>query len=48
MLGLAGDITMPLSAKDPAHVARDTAKDPKNSMAKPNLIFSMRAPSGEE
>jgi hypothetical protein len=38
-VGLAGFMTMPLSARDPAHVVRDTAKDPKRNIAKTNLIF---------
>jgi hypothetical protein len=41
MLGLVGVTTTPLSAKDPAHVVRDIAKDPKNNLAK-FLIFFMR------
>jgi hypothetical protein len=48
MLGLAGVTTMPLSAKDPAHVVRDTAKDPRKIIAKTNLIFFMRIPPGKE
>ena len=43
-LGLAGFTTMPLSAKFPAHVVRDTAKDPKRNIAKTNLIFFMNIP----
>jgi hypothetical protein len=48
MLGLAGVTTMPLSAKDPAQVVRETAKDPRKNMAKTNLIFSMTIPLGKE
>jgi hypothetical protein len=44
MLGLAGFTTMPLSAKGPAHVVRDTAQDPKKNIAKTNLIFFMNIP----
>jgi hypothetical protein len=44
MLGLAGFTTMPLSAKGPAHVVRDTAKDPRKNIAKTNLIFFMNIP----
>jgi hypothetical protein len=48
MLGLAGVTTTPLSAKDPAHVVRDTAKDPRKNIAKTNLIFFMSIPPGKE
>jgi hypothetical protein len=48
MLGFAGVTTTPLSAKDPAHVIRNTAKDPKNNIDKTNLIFFMRTPPGKE
>jgi hypothetical protein len=43
-VGLAGATTMPLSAKDPAHVVRDIAKDPKKNIVKTNLIFFMNIP----
>ena len=48
MIGLAGVTTMPLSPKDPAQVIRDTAKDPRNNIAKTNLIFFMRIPPRKE
>jgi hypothetical protein len=44
MCGLAGVITMPLSAKGPAQVVRDTTKEPRNNIAKTNLIFFMGTP----
>ena len=42
--GLAGFTTMPLSFIDPAHVVRETAKDPRNNMVRKDLIFFMRIP----
>lgn len=42
--GLGGFTTMPLSFIVPAHVVRDTAKDPRNNMVKKDLIFFMRTP----
>jgi len=47
MLGLFGDIIMPLSPKDPAQVITDTAKNPKTSIDKPSLNPFMRAPPGK-
>ncbi len=43
-IGLAGFTTMPLSAKSPAHVVRDTARDPKKIIARTNLIFLINIP----
>jgi hypothetical protein len=43
-VGLVGEITMPLSFREPAHVVRDTAKDPRNNIARTNRIFFMRPP----
>jgi len=48
MFGLAGVRTMPLSAKGPAHVVKDRAKDPANNNAKKNRIFFIRIPPGNE
>jgi hypothetical protein len=42
MLGLTGVRITPLRATGPAHVVRDTAKDPRNNIAKTDLIFFMR------
>jgi hypothetical protein len=44
MLGLAGVRITPLRATGPAHVVRDTARDPRKNIAKTNLKFFMRTP----
>ena len=43
--GLAGNIIMPLSFLDPAHVGKDPAKDPRSNIARTNRIFLI-SPSG--
>jgi hypothetical protein len=42
MLGLTGVKITPLRATDPAQVVKDTAKNPRNNMAKANLKFFMK------
>jgi len=49
MLGLTGvttmetSVTVPLLLPPPPHAVRNAAKDPRNNIAKTNLIFFMRA-----
>jgi len=44
MYALVGEITMPLSVREAAHVVRDTAEDPRNNIAKIKRIFFIRPP----